>query len=156
MADCRVDEVADGIYRLSTYLPDVVMSHGRNPEVLMPTRGGQVCRRVARTPAGRAARAGSGGEDLAGILTTPRRTCELGWALRLWSISPGVSLRASVPATSRCLRLSTHARGERIAPLSTGRGRPMVMAKQPPPATARAVQRRAGVKATEAFPEARI
>lgn len=32
----------------------------------------------------------------------------------------------------------------------------MVMAKQPPPATASAVQRRAGVRATEAFPEARI
>jgi V8-like Glu-specific endopeptidase len=32
----------------------------------------------------------------------------------------------------------------------------MVMAKQPPPATAGAVQRRAGVKATEAFPDARI
>lgn len=28
MADCSVDEVADGIYRLSTYLPDVVMSQG--------------------------------------------------------------------------------------------------------------------------------
>lgn len=28
MADCSVDEVADGIYRLWTYLPDVVMSHG--------------------------------------------------------------------------------------------------------------------------------
>lgn len=28
MADCRVDEVADGIYRVSTYLPDVVLSHG--------------------------------------------------------------------------------------------------------------------------------
>ena len=28
MADCRVDEVADGIYRISTYLPDVVASHG--------------------------------------------------------------------------------------------------------------------------------
>ena len=28
MADSRVDEVADGIYRVSTYLPDVVASHG--------------------------------------------------------------------------------------------------------------------------------
>ena len=28
MADCKVDEVADGIYRISTYLPDVVVSHG--------------------------------------------------------------------------------------------------------------------------------
>lgn len=28
MADCRVDEVADGIYRVSTYLPDAVMSRG--------------------------------------------------------------------------------------------------------------------------------
>src|ERR687892_687263 len=28
VADCRVDEVADGIYRISTYLPDVVVSHG--------------------------------------------------------------------------------------------------------------------------------
>ena len=28
MADCSVDEVADGIYRISTYLPEVVGSHG--------------------------------------------------------------------------------------------------------------------------------
>jgi flavorubredoxin len=28
VADCTVDEVADGIYRISTYLPDVVVSHG--------------------------------------------------------------------------------------------------------------------------------
>ena len=28
MADRSVDEVADGIYRISTYLPDVVASHG--------------------------------------------------------------------------------------------------------------------------------
>jgi len=28
VADRRVDEVADGIYRISTYLPDVVASHG--------------------------------------------------------------------------------------------------------------------------------
>jgi flavorubredoxin len=28
VADCRVDEVADGIYRISTYLADVAVSHG--------------------------------------------------------------------------------------------------------------------------------
>lgn len=28
MADCRVDEIADGIYRISTYLPDVAVSCG--------------------------------------------------------------------------------------------------------------------------------
>jgi flavorubredoxin len=28
VAECSVDEVADGIYRISTYLPDVVMSRG--------------------------------------------------------------------------------------------------------------------------------
>jgi flavorubredoxin len=28
VADCTVDEVADGIYRISTYLPDVVLSRG--------------------------------------------------------------------------------------------------------------------------------
>jgi hypothetical protein len=28
VADCKVDEVADGIYRNSTYLPDVVAAQG--------------------------------------------------------------------------------------------------------------------------------